>query len=252
MTQRSRLLANILFWTAFVGTMAVYYALLIYFDRTMFSPRPGRIVESIDGFQYSLLAFEAGVSTDELWLAVRYYISWPLLEMDRSGYGSFYQGTYLLLYSMPIILWRQREKDYKYLQLLLILLPVFINFRLAICIYATLYLYIFIVGRASALLLIWYSIALVLSSSTMFLFLLYMPLLGRKGFPTGFALAKIAAVAVYGVVMTEFYGKISRLFERSVSGEVLSTAGDAGLGYAGSVEGFLRPSPMANMTDWLS
>ena len=230
----------ILFWTAVLAGLAIYYVLLVFFDRTIFSPRPGRVVESMDGFQHSLLSFEAGISTDELWLALRYYISWPLFQMDRTGYGPIYQGTYLLLYSMPIILYFQRSGRYSYLQLFVIFIPIFINFRLAICIYSTLYLCIFALDKKpSKFLFLWYATSLVLSSSTMFVFILFFPLLGWRRLSESGLGYKFMVTAIYTIISTEFYGKISALFERSVSGEVLSTAGDAGLGYAGSLSGFI-------------
>lgn len=230
---------SILFWAWVAFVLFVYFGLLYYFDRTLFSPRPGRVVESMDGFQFSLLSYEAG-GVNELWLTMRYYIIWPILEMDRMGYGPFYQGSYLLLYSLPIALWQQKLGQYRYIQVALILIPVFINFRLAICIYATAYLCIFAIdSRAKKLYLFWYSISLVLSSSTMFVFLLYLPLLGWGRFRDSRYTFRILFVLLYFVITSEFLGKIAALLDRSVSGEVLSTAADAGLGYAGSFDGFI-------------
>jgi hypothetical protein len=230
---------SMLFWVWVSFVFFVYFGLLYYFDRTLFSPRPGRVVESMDGFQFSLIAYEAG-GVNELWLTMRYYIVWPILEMDRTGYGPFYQGCYLLLYSLPIALWRQKFGQYRYAQVLLMLIPIFINFRLAICIYATAYLCIFAIDSAARKsLLLWFSISLVLSSSTMFVFLLYLPLLGWSKLKGVGYFFRTLFFILYFVITSEFLGKILALFDRSVSGEVLSTAADAGLGYAGSFDGFI-------------
>lgn len=224
---------------AFVAMLGLYFYLLIHFDRTIFSPRPGRIVDTADGFESTIANFITGFGESPLWLYVRYYIVLPLLTMEDNPLSPVLEGLYLFVYSLPVILWTPPFRTRKVAQLLMILIPVFISFRLAICMFAMVYFLIFILDRrANPLLLLWYSATVFLSSSTMYIFLIYFPLFVWKRIKKVSLFVKIIFLALYVLVITQFLDKVFALFDRSLSGEVLSTAKAAGLDYSGSVSGF--------------
>ena len=219
--------------------IGVYFVLLIAFDRTLFSPRPGRVVEDLDGFQQTILAFLAGGDDPPLWLVARFAIISPLLLINESPLAPVLQGLYLLIFSLPVVLWSPPQSSRSVLQLVLLFIPVFVSFRIAISIYAIAFMFMFIVdSRTKPWALLWYSLAVFLSSSTMFIYLLFFPLLAARRLRGCSWAARILLWLVYLAVVDQFLGKAMDLFTRSVEGEVLSTAAEAGLDYSGSPVGF--------------
>jgi len=232
-----------------LAALGIYFLLMLAFDRSLFAPRPGRVVDDLDGFQQTILAFVDDPWGDDFafWLLARFLVIYPLYALEKLPLATLTQAMYLLVYSIPIALWTPQGSRPKAAQLVLLLVPVFISFRLAISIYAVSYCLIFMVDRkASPALLLWYAFALFLSSSTMFIFLLYFPLIAWRRLRDRGPGWRFAFVLMYLAISSQFIGKIYDLFERSISGEVLSTAGAAGLDYSGSTLGFLAALSTGN------
>lgn len=224
---------------AFLAMLALYIYLLVHFDRTIFSPRPGRVVDTADGFESTIVDFIYGFGESPLWLYARYYIVLPILTLEDNSLSPVLEGLYLLVYSLPVVLWAPPHRPRNPAQMVLLLVPVFISFRLAICMFAMVYFLIFIIDRrARPLTLLWYSATVFLSSSTMYIFLLYFPFFVWRRITGSNPLIKIVFVILYMLVITQFLDKSLALLDRSLSGEVLSTAAAAGLDYSGSVTGF--------------
>lgn len=224
---------------AFVVMFVAYIYLLVHFDRTIFSPRPGRVVDSADGFESTITNLLYGFGDTPLWLYARYYIILPILSLEEHPLSPALEGLYLLIYSLPVVFWSPPGRPKSIAQLILLLVPVFISFRLAICMYAMAYFLIFIFDkRANSIVLLWYSATVFLSSSTMYIFLLYFPFFIWKRIGKINIILRIVFLLLYFLVITQFLDKVWGLFDRSISGEVLSTAAAAGLDYSGSVSGF--------------
>lgn len=235
----SRVTRSAFYGLAFLAMLALYIYLLIHFDRTIFSPRPGRVVDSADGFESTITNFIYGFGDSPLWLYARYYIVLPILALEDHALSPVFEGLYLLIYSLPVVLWTPPGRKNNPAQLMLMVIPVFISFRLAICMYAMTYFLIFILDRrARPLILLWYSSTVFLSSSTMYIFLLYFPFFVWRRIRASHILIKTTFVILYLLVITQFLDKSAALLDRSLSGEVLSTAAAAGLDYSGSVTGF--------------
>lgn len=169
-----------------------------------------------------------------LWLRVRYAICAPLIWLDGSAASSFLQGLYLLIYSLPVVLWTPQGSSRRSLQLIFLFIPILVSFRLAISIYAVLFFMMFLLDkRLSRWMLLWFSFPMMLSTSTMFVYALAFPFLARSCL-RGANIINILLWIVYFSVVGQFMSKIFDLFNRSLDGEVLSTAQNVGLDYSGS------------------
>lgn len=230
----------VFFIIAMVAAIAIYFVLLLYFDRSLFSPRPGRVVDEPDGFEMTILALLGDDDEAPIWLLARYAVIAPMMWVDALPAASILQGLYLLVYSLPVVSWCPKGSRRSFLQLVLLLIPVFVSFRLAISIYSMAFCLIFLVDRrVSPWALLWYSFPVFLSSSTMFIYLLYFPLLVLPRLRGAHMVPKALLCLLYVMVVSQFIDKALGLFTRSIAGEVLSTAADVGLDYSGSSGGFL-------------
>ncbi len=220
--------------------LVLYFFLLVFFDRTLFSPRPGRLLDEADGFEQTILWVLMGEAEPPIWLLARLAVISPILYLDGLILSPILQGLYLLLYSLPVALWVPPRGRRSALQIFLVLIPIFINFRLAIAIYAVAFCLIFMVDRrVNPWAFLWFSLPLFLSSSTMFIYLLYFPILAISHLRLHGRLFKLGSWFLYLAIADQFFEKIVDLFDRSIAGEVLSTASAVGLDYSGSGSGFV-------------
>ena len=215
-----------------------YFAMLVMFDRTLFSLRPGRSIDDPDGFMMTILSVLDGQDEVPLWLHARFAVVSPLMWLAGLPTTPLLQGGYLLVYSLPVVLWTPEGASRRVLQVLLLFIPVFVSFRLAISIYSMAFCLIFLVDRrVSAWSFLWFSFPVFLSSSTMFIYLLYFPLLAAPRL-RGILLPKVLHWILYVVVTDQLIEKVLGLFTRSIDGEILSTAAQANLDFSGSTTGF--------------
>lgn len=237
--KRARATSQRRFWLWIVLALVAYFVLMIGFERSLFAPRPGRVSEDADGFEQTILLLLEGGEDSPLWLLARFAVISPLLVGSELPGGVALQAIYLLLYALPVVLWHPEGQPRRGGMLLLLVVPVFVSFRLAISIYSVCYCLIFLVDRrANPLTFIWFSIPVFLSSSTMFVYLLYFPLLAARRLRQEGLLVKALAWGLFGLVAGQFITKMFALFTRSLGGEVLSTAGTVGLDYSGTSGGF--------------
>lgn len=227
------------YWLWAVFALTVYFALMISFDRSLFAPRPGRVIEEADGFEQTIIAFLTQDDTQPLWLWARFAVISPLLYANELPNTSMLQAIYLLVYSLPVVFWAPPGAPRRVAQLILLLVPVFISFRLAMSIYSVSFCLMFVMDRRiSPWTFLWFSFAMFLSSSTMLIFLIYFPLLVVKRIRDNALHQKLLLWVLYFIVLDQFLDKAIGLFTRSLEGEVLSTASTAGLDYSGSTSGF--------------
>jgi hypothetical protein len=227
------------YFVAVFAFILIYILLLYYFQRTVFSPRPGRIIEEADGFHSMLMAVsDQPNQTYPPWLLVRYAIISPLIWLEGYADSPLFQGIYLLSYSLPVVLWRPFGAPRRFAQLILLLIPVLVSFRLAISIYAVAFFMIFIIDkRLSRWALLWYSPAMLLSTSTMFIYALAYPLVAWTRL-RALSFINIIHSIIYIIIVSQFLSKTFDLFLRSIDGEVLSTAQNVDLDYSSSTLGF--------------
>ena len=219
--------------------LAVYFAMILGFERTLFSPRPGRVLEDPDGFEQTIIAVITGEQEVPLWLWARLALVTPMLWVDGISAAPLLQGIYLLAYSLPVVLWAPEGRRRNALQIVLLFIPVFVSFRLAISIYAMAFCLMFMVDRRiGPWSFLWYSMAVFLSSSTMFIYMVFFPLLALGRLRNARWPIRLLLWLLYLTVVSQFTGKLYDLFERSISGEVLSTAAAADLDLSGSGSGF--------------
>jgi hypothetical protein len=223
-----------------ITVLLIYFFLMMYFERTIFNVRPGRVKEEIDGFENSILYFMEADEAMPIWLTIRWILVYPFILLDGFNLSPFFQAIYLLLYSLPLAFWVPPGSRTKYFQLIIIFLPVFISFRMAITIFSIIYMYTLLVDKKHSMVLaLLYLPVIFMSTSSMYIYMCVYFLLILNRYKNILFPIKAFTTIVFFVVIDQFYEKLNDLYLRVSGGELISAAETLDVGFGSDITGFI-------------